>query len=93
MLRVNRAGTDMLVYPNPAKDAFTMQIRVDRTDNAVIRIIDASGKQISTKNMVLQKGDNVIGMETYSFPAGTYIIEIKLLHGEVFRKRLQVIKG
>ncbi|HYE54740.1 MAG TPA: T9SS type A sorting domain-containing protein, partial [Chitinophagaceae bacterium] len=92
-LRTNRSGGSLLLYPNPAKEAVTLQVKASASDDATISVIDAAGRRVMQKNTVVQKGDNVIGLEVQSLQSGLYTVEISLKNGNTFRERLRVIKN
>jgi hypothetical protein len=90
-LKTSRAGQSLLLYPNPAKDVATVQVKMTVPSEAGIMIIDASQRMQLQKNVLLQKGDNVIELDVNTLPAGIYIIEIKTKEGTTWREKLRVM--
>ncbi|KFF15718.1 S8 family serine peptidase [Chryseobacterium sp. JM1] len=65
--------TDQLkVYPNPAQDQINVRLTVKGEKASVIRIYDASGKQVLIQSAV--NGENIINISR--IPAGAYILSV-----------------
>ncbi len=73
------------IYPNPAKDDFTIDFSNTKLSNAEISIFDVSGKQ--QLNLEKKTSDKVLNVESEVLNAGLYIIRIKSAKfGTSFRK-------
>ena len=83
---VNENGTIILeVYPNPSNGNFTIKTN-EVSQNAVLQLIDLTGKVLYTKNLVAGRQSLVI--EATHLPQATYIIRLqtdKTVHtGRIF---------
>ena len=77
------------VFPNPAKEFFTLRYRVDRAfRNAQAVIIDVSGKVVHRITIVSQEDELIVSK---SLPSGTYHIKL-LVNNEPYRSISLIIK-
>lgn len=72
---VNENGTTLLeVYPNPSNGNFTIKTN-EVSQNAVVQLIDLTGKVLYTKNLVA--GRQSIAIDATYLPQATYIIRFQ----------------
>jgi len=76
-------GSDILLYPNPARDFFTVDLPHDAS--ASIRIYDLGGRLVHSARIT--SGSRA---GTENLPNGMYIVQFELDSGEVFSKKLAV---
>ena len=70
-------STDVLVFPNPTSNAFTL--KTGEVNNALISLIDINGQTLSQ-----QKAEsNETSINVSNLPKGTYIVEVKTENGSV----------
>jgi len=70
-------GNSITVFPNPAAKAFTVEISsLEHVEDAMIRIIDLTGKLISTHALNILEGKNQVVFEGESLQMGTYIVNL-----------------
>lgn len=69
------------VFPNPSNGMFN--ITVGTTDVLNIRVMDLSGKVISTKQLA---GSNLYSYDMMAVPAGAYLMEIESANGRTFKR-------
>jgi hypothetical protein len=84
--RASRIATEQLksnldafrFYPNPvSEDSFTLWVNATQRNTALnIRIFDTTGRLISEQTIASASEKNTIKLNTASFPAGTYLIQI-----------------
>ncbi|MGB1247801.1 MAG: T9SS type A sorting domain-containing protein [Chitinophagales bacterium] len=69
---------DVLIYPNPSKDAdlITMQVNSSIEDEALIQVYSVQGKIITTTNVDLQKGQNSFSLDNSQLAPGNYFVKI-----------------
>lgn len=79
----------MSVYPNPATDAATVAINLQKETNVTLRILDLSGKEMAARSYGTLNGASTIALNTAVYPAGVYIVELTL-DNEVIKRRLVV---
>jgi hypothetical protein len=88
---VKNSGTASVgVYPNPVDQQFTLNISSEKSDLAVVSIIDMNGKQVFARTLSVISGINNVNINARQFAAGTYVVKVQT-GGEVivtkFNKR------
>jgi hypothetical protein len=88
---VKNSGTASVgVYPNPVDQQFTLNISSEKSDLAVVSIIDMNGKQVFSRTLSVISGINNVNINARQFAAGTYVVKVQT-GGEVivtkFNKR------
>jgi hypothetical protein len=69
------------IFPNPARDAFTISIDTDRTmEHAVIEITDMLGKHIEVRSIPLNRGTNTFDFDASRLKPATYIVKVQAGH-------------
>jgi len=91
-IRLNRDKRSLLIYPNPAANTVTIQVRSSIVAGAIIQLHDPAGKTILKKIILLQNGDNSFEIETESLPGGLYVVQVKLKNEIIANEWLQIIK-
>lgn len=70
------ADNSLSVYPNPVKDQLSLQFTNKKSRNVVVRIFDVAGKERSTANLSLSKGQVTSTISTASLEPGTYVLRV-----------------
>jgi len=83
---------DITVFPNPAKDATTLQFMLDRNEDLEIAVLNTVGQQIK----IVETGSYVAGLNTVDIPlqninAGLYYVTVRNQHQATIQ-RLSVVK-
>ncbi len=66
---------ELKAHPNPIQTHFQLKINAFRTTNALLTIIDNTGKTVQTKKVDLTKGENLLSWELEDYVAsGLYTI-------------------
>lgn len=68
---------DISFYPNPVSDKGTLKVLADQQGDAVLRILDQTGREISRQEAELLPGENLFNFETASWARGVYMVEVK----------------
>jgi PKD repeat protein len=76
---------DILVYPNPTNAEFVVEIPQMQNELIEIRLLDVSGRLITTKK--IQDNNTKYEFSTHSFSKGTYYVEI-VSESKTITKRL-----
>lgn len=85
---VYKRGSSYAVFPNPAKEKFTLLIHAESETDERLELTDLSGKTISVKVIHLTPGDNTLEWDISQLANGLYI-----LHAEHFAiPALKIIK-
>ncbi len=65
------------VYPNPVDSYTILNIYSDKTASGALRVIDNSGKQITTKTFNASNGNNRIVIDQLGYlPKGMYVLQV-----------------
>ena len=62
------------LYPVPAKDRLTVQVRSDKTVATTLQILDVAGRVVRTQSVVISNGVNNFSFDVDDLSAGQYII-------------------
>jgi Secretion system C-terminal sorting domain len=81
--------TDLSIYPNPAKNKVTLQVKQFDPGMAIVRLMDIKGKIIKEDNRLLTNGTEDIVM-FLMLKAGIYFIQVSQA-GKVVRKKLAIL--
>ncbi len=77
------------VYPNPASTQVTIEINVTNESLIQLRLIDMTGKEISSKNYGTVSVASTVTINTSDLDAGVYLVELTV-NGEKVTKRLVI---
>ncbi len=91
VFRLGKAKSTMAINPNPASNFFNVRVQATKEGNAVVRVLDMTGRVVLTNNTKLFTGSNTISFHnTQQLAAGTYSVQM-LLNGEVFTEKLVIM--
>ncbi|MEI8005395.1 MAG: PKD domain-containing protein [Bacteroidota bacterium] len=68
-------------YPNPAKDALNLNIKMVSSANASIEIYSFTGQKVLSQNLVLAKGANTVSLDMSLMNSGLYTLRITSAEG------------
>jgi|GEM_PF-1825701 len=72
------SGNNMMVYPNPTDDQFTVKLHLlDACHDCSIEITDMNGKRLILQNVNIDKGENSYTFDRAGMNSGQYIIQLK----------------
>lgn len=80
------AGMNVVVYPNPAKDQINLWLSSPEIMVGNLQIIDFLGKEVMTKPILINSGENVVTLDLNGFSNGMYLVKINTVQGEINRK-------
>lgn len=83
----NQIDETIKVYPNPATNITNIEISLQKESSVHIKLIDASGKTITSKDFGNINGSWNIPIDTRGLDSGLYLIQLEI-NGEVVSKRL-----
>lgn len=90
-LQGNKSEKNVVLYPNPVRNSFQIQISAKTNESARIELHDPSGKLITRKEKMLQQGTHVITLhELEDKPGGVYIVTLYFSEGIIREKILLV---
>lgn len=70
-------GIAMVVYPNPANNISDIKILSNMNAVASIIVNDIIGQIILRRDVLIQNGEQTIGIDCSNFPSGIYLINLK----------------
>ena len=85
----NQLDEIIKVYPNPASDAATIEILLQNEASVQIKLIDASGKEVSSRDYGKVNGSWIAPVDTKNLESGMYLIQLEI-NGQTISKRLIV---
>ena len=77
----NAAILQVDVFPNPTTDLVQIRIKESKLENLKISLTDISGKEIFQGQYRLMQ--QIIGINTATYPSGTYFLTLKDFQGNV----------
>ena len=63
-------------FPNPAKEEINLNILSSSTENAIIKVIDAAGKEVMRNDIKLVSGINQMNLQISSIASGFYYLQV-----------------
>jgi hypothetical protein len=92
---VESKGTDavmFLILGNPTSDKATIQLKLEKTQDVKLRIVDVVGREVRTLDAKgLSQGENLISLQTSELASGTYYVVVEI-DGKQFAKSLKVVR-
>lgn len=73
---VTASNNTAVVYPNPTNGSVTLKMKTEQAGEAVLRILDMTGKEKMRNTTTLNKGENTFAISVAGLPSGTYIIRL-----------------
>jgi hypothetical protein len=74
--------SSLTAYPNPASDAVVLSIHTNQPTSATCRVFDAAGRLMhEQRSMQLGVGMHTLPLETLSWPAGAYSVQLITISG------------
>lgn len=75
-IHLSKTKMNLFLSPNPARDILQVQTSAIEKANAVIQILDAAGRRILEKQVVLNPGTNSIQVNISTLQKGTYTLRL-----------------
>lgn len=85
----NQLDEVIKVYPNPASDAASIEILLQNEASFQIKLIDGSGKEVSSRDYGKVNGSWIVPVDTKNLESGMYLIQLEI-NGQTISKRLIV---
>jgi len=77
------------IYPNPARINFEYVIESVGDADVTVRVVDAGGKIVYTKNELLNKGVTTKRMDTSTLAAGNYVLQVTVNKGDLTNQKTE----
>lgn len=65
------------MFPNPAYDELTLDVRMDAEREVKVSIVDLTGRIISLNAYDLHQEQNRITMDVSALPSGMYVVRVE----------------
>ena len=75
-----------MLYPNPAVNAVSLELRLDRPGQVSIRLLDGNGALKAQYNQSGASGSNRITLPVDKLTPGIYMVEIRTGNGVSFNR-------
>ena len=75
-VRLDTKEMELLLSPNPAKDLLQVQMGSGIAGEGALIILDAAGRQVYKRNIVLQQGSNSMPVNIAMLQKGIYFVQI-----------------
>ena len=62
------------IYPNPATDAFFVELNLKKAGKVTLQVIDMMGRNLAEKTLDLNSGGQQLKMNIPELPMGTYLV-------------------
>jgi hypothetical protein len=86
-------GWSLDLSPNPARDYFDVDLGVERTTVAEIKMFDVTGREVRSQSLgTISAGDHVAEILTSDLPSGIYFVRVTGSNGEIAAARLVIEK-
>ncbi len=78
-VKLNQPETSVSIYPNPVDNYTILNLYSDKQGAGELRVVDNSGRQIRTKNITVNTGNNSIMIDQLeNLPKGMYVVQAML---------------
>ncbi len=74
--------TDLALYPNPANDELNVSFSINSPENAIVEILDVTGKITHSHLIKANEGSNLIMMDTSELDSGMYFMKLNVAGGQ-----------
>jgi hypothetical protein len=81
---------DVLVYPNPAHSAATLEFNADKSTAGKVRLYDLAGREVLSGSFAIAEGKNGIELNLATLPQGVYLVVVSSGDHPVARVNLVV---
>lgn len=91
MLRLALASEegDVLLFPNPARDAIQLSLYSSKKQNVQVRVLDFTGALIDIRTLPMKQGANFFTMDTRLWRDGAYVLQFNT-GGQLINKKLVI---
>jgi hypothetical protein len=83
---VSSVDESFKIIPNPAANEISIIEESSEKENALIQVVDLSGKIVLKQTFHLQEGSNTSTLDVHSVPGGFYFVQLKTNRGIQFQR-------
>jgi hypothetical protein len=81
-------GSELMLYPNPAKNLVTLDLNSNEFSTLTIRINDMNGRIVKEVKSSAQPGSNQIPLDIYQLRSGNYMLQVKKNDELIFTSKM-----
>ncbi len=70
--------SNVIVYPNPAKDNININFNNENAENASYEIVNVLGQTVRTQNIPVVKGETLYNINLNGFESGIYFVKLNV---------------
>jgi hypothetical protein len=74
------------IFPNPAKDYFTVGFTAKHNESIRAELISFDGRIVWQTQSVIRQGSNSIRIDRNDMPSGIYLMRLRTPEGDLARK-------
>ena len=89
-INANRLENALVVYPNPTKAGFDVQVYAKSMNLATVSVHNVAGKRVINQTVQLEKGKNMVPMKNEKLEQGVYLVKIQFEDGTACLTKLVV---
>lgn len=83
----NNFSNNVSLYPNPSIDNVNISFESTNNETITLNISDMNGRVVLTEKTDVQKGNNILNVETKDLSTGMYIISLSSDNGNNYRTK------
>jgi len=83
---ISTAIQSMDVYPNPARDHFTLSLKGDPQKNVLVDVFNSTGQRVFSEMLDFQSGAVLKQYPCRDWPSGMYWVRVSEATGGIYRK-------
>jgi hypothetical protein len=88
----NQNASNTVIYPNPAKESFTVMFRSNVSGIANLTMYDNTGRKVLNTIEQISVGQNKTSISTNTLESGIYFIELVQPNGTVLKNVISIQK-
>jgi uncharacterized repeat protein (TIGR01451 family) len=82
---------DIVVFPNPASSNVFVSFYSSISGPVEVKLVDINGKAVKNWQKNIQKGQNVLSLNTQAFPAGNYTVQL-IQQENIINTKILIVK-
>jgi hypothetical protein len=87
-VKLNQPQNNFSIYPNPVDNYAVMNVYAEKQGTGVLRVIDNSGKPLTSKSFSVTNGNNSVVIDQLGFlPRGIYVIQV-MVNDNVYTQKI-----
>jgi hypothetical protein len=87
-VKLDQPETSFSIYPNPVDSYTILNLFSDKQSVGMLRVMDNSGRQILTKSITINNGNNSVMVDRLgNLPKGVYLVQV-LLNNKLYNQKL-----